>query len=148
MERPVSRNTLLVDLLELFQALPEHSGDDAENGAEWASAMLRKMDKVRGIAKNGYWPAGQLTERPSTIFKEHVTVVAYPEDDIADIVDQAGTADFLVMGSDYPHSEGVAEPRQFVREALNALIPGRCRRSCTTTASGSFNQARDGERDD
>ena len=33
-------------------------------------------------AKNGFWPGGQLKERPSNIFKRHVSVVAYPEDDL------------------------------------------------------------------
>jgi predicted TIM-barrel fold metal-dependent hydrolase len=122
-ERPVVETLSSLIFWNFFKRFPNIRVMSAENGAEWAPAMLRKMDKVRGVAKNGYWPAGQLTERPSTIFKQHVAVVAYPEDDIADIVEQAGTADFLVMGSDYPHSEGVAEPRQFVREALSSLDP-------------------------
>ncbi len=42
--------------------------------------MLSKMDKCRGIAKNGFWPGGQLKDRPSRIFAEHVSVVAYPEE--------------------------------------------------------------------
>ena len=41
-------------------------------------------------------------------------VVAYPEDDIAGIVARTGTAANLLMGSDYPHTEGVPEPRDFI----------------------------------
>jgi predicted TIM-barrel fold metal-dependent hydrolase len=65
----------------------------------------------------GYWPAGQLKERPSKIFMRHVGVVAYPEDDIAALVAQTGSSDWILMGSDYPHSEGVPEPREFADEA-------------------------------
>ena len=39
------------------------------------------MDKSRGMARNGRWLGGQLKERPSEVFKKHVRVVPYPEDD-------------------------------------------------------------------
>jgi predicted TIM-barrel fold metal-dependent hydrolase len=76
------------------------------------------MDKMRGMAKNGYWPNGQLSERPSKIFRRHCFVVAYPEDDVKGIVESIGGADNILMGSDFPHAEGVPEPRDFYREAL------------------------------
>jgi hypothetical protein len=31
--------------------------------------------------------------------------VAYPEDDVKGIVEKLGTADCIVMGSDFPHAE-------------------------------------------
>ena len=83
--------------------------------------MLIKMDKCRGMAKNGYWPGGQLKERPSNIFKRHVSVVAYPEDDLKTIIDQVGSHEWMIMGSDYPHAEGVPTPRDFADEACKAL---------------------------
>jgi microsomal dipeptidase-like Zn-dependent dipeptidase len=43
------------------------------------------------------------------IFKEFVSVVPYPEDDIARIVERVGS-ECLVMGSDFPHGEGLADP--------------------------------------
>jgi predicted TIM-barrel fold metal-dependent hydrolase len=48
-------------------------------------------------------------------------VVAYPEDDQKSIVDQVGSADWLLMGSDYPHAEGVEEPRIFAEEGCREL---------------------------
>jgi len=92
-----------------------------ENGAAWLPGFLDKMDKSRGLAKNGYWPCGQLKMRPSKIFMEHVKVVAYPEDPLAEIVGQIGSSQCLLMGSDYPHPEGVAQPRIFAEEALDGL---------------------------
>ena len=53
--------------------------------------------------------------------------MAYPEDDVAGIVKQIGTADCILMGSDYPHAEGVPEPRDFYAEALTTLSPEQAR---------------------
>ncbi len=44
--------------------------------------FVRHMDKSRGMGRNGPWIGGKLTERPSAIFRRHVRVVPYPEDDI------------------------------------------------------------------
>lgn len=120
-ERPVVETISSLIFWNFFARFPNIRVMSAENGAEWVPAMLKKMDKVRGVAKNGFWPAGQLPARPSVIFKEYVTVVAYPEDDIANIIEQSGDGDFIVMGSDYPHSEGVEEPRIFADEALRDM---------------------------
>jgi len=43
-----------------------------------------------------------------------VRVAPYPEDDIPGIVDDLGGDDrCLVMGSDFPHAEGLADPADF-----------------------------------
>jgi predicted TIM-barrel fold metal-dependent hydrolase len=120
-ERPVIETISSFIFWNFFARFPNIKILSAENGAEWVPSMLVKMDKSRGMAKNGYWPCGQLSERPSRIFMRHVAVVAYPEDDIASLVEQTGSADWLLMGSDYPHSEGVEEPRQFADEACAGL---------------------------
>ena len=62
-----------------------------------------------------------MKDRPSNIFARHVSVVAYPEDDLKSIIDQTGNADWVLMGSDYPHAEGVEEPRLFAEEACRDL---------------------------
>jgi len=65
------------------------------------------------MGRNGPWIGGKLTERPSRIFRRHVRVVPYPEDDIPRIVRDLPDVDCLVMGSDFPHAEGLAEPAEF-----------------------------------
>lgn len=118
-ERPVIETLSSFIFWNFFERFPKVRLLSAENGAEWVPAMLQKMDKCRGIAKNGFWPGGQLKERPSKIFMRNVSVVAYPEDDIGAIIKQVGgNADWLMMGSDYPHAEGVEQPRDFAEEAL------------------------------
>jgi predicted TIM-barrel fold metal-dependent hydrolase len=127
-ERPVIETLSSFLFWNFFERFPNIKLLSAENGAEWVPAMLRKMDKVRGIAKNGHWPSGQLKERPSRIFKRHIGVVAYPEDDLAQIIEQCdGDASWILMGSDYPHSEGVPEPRDFMKEACEGLTAEQVR---------------------
>ena len=97
----------------LFARFPRLMVLAAEFGAEWLPHFLRHMDKSRGMGRNGPWIGGRLTERPSDILRHHVKITPYPEDDIIGLVDQLGGADILVMGSDYPHPEGLAEPAEF-----------------------------------
>ena len=87
----------------------------AEHGAEWAPMFMRRMDKMRGMGRNGRWIDGQLKERPSEIFKRCFRVVPYWEDDIVPIVEACGR-DVIVGGSDFPHAEGLDDPVSFVDE--------------------------------
>ncbi|MDO8390388.1 MAG: amidohydrolase family protein [Actinomycetota bacterium] len=97
----------------LFARFPGLRILSAEHGAEWVPGLMRKMDKMRGMGRNGPWIGGQLTERPSTIFQRHFRVVPYWEDDLAPVFAATGT-DVVVGGSDFPHSEGLAFPTQLV----------------------------------
>jgi predicted TIM-barrel fold metal-dependent hydrolase len=126
-EIPVQMTLANIVYHNFFERFPKIKMVSAENGSNWLPGFLEKMDKMRGMAKNGYWPCGQLKERPSKIFKRHCYVVAYPEDDVKGIVEKIGTADCLVMGSDFPHAEGVPEPRDFYKEALVSVAPDTAR---------------------
>jgi predicted TIM-barrel fold metal-dependent hydrolase len=106
-----------------FARFPNIRMVSVENGAEWVPRFLKKMDKMRGMARAGYWSHGQMKERPSEVFKRCCFSVAYPEDDVKAIVEGIGTTAPILMGSDYPHPEGVPTPRDFVHEALNGLSP-------------------------
>jgi predicted TIM-barrel fold metal-dependent hydrolase len=88
----------------------------AEHGASWLPHTLDHMDKSRGMGRNGPWIGGRLTERPSAIFKRHCRVTPFPEDDVVGIVDGlGGDSECIVMGSDFPHAEGMAEPADFTK---------------------------------
>jgi predicted TIM-barrel fold metal-dependent hydrolase len=126
-EIPVQMTLANIVFNNFFARFPNIRIVSAENGANWLPAFLEKMDKMRGMAKNGYWPCGQLKDRPSRIFKQHCYVVAYPEDDVKTIVEKIGTADCLLMGSDYPHAEGVPTPLDFYKEALTSLSEAQVR---------------------
>jgi predicted TIM-barrel fold metal-dependent hydrolase len=121
-ERPVVDTVSALIFDNLFGRFPRLNMVIAEHGASWVPHTLRHMDKSRGMGRNGPWRGGRLTERPSEIFKRHVRVTPYPEDDIPAIVGQLDGDDrVLVFGSDFPHAEGVVTPADF--ERLLAPLP-------------------------
>lgn len=122
-EIPVMMTIASFIYLNFFERFPNIRMVSAENGSEWLPRFLYKMDKMRGMARSGFWPQGQLKERPSEIFKRHCFVIAYPEDNIKKIIDELGTAAPIVMGSDYPHAEGVPTPAEFAGEGCKGLTP-------------------------
>jgi predicted TIM-barrel fold metal-dependent hydrolase len=107
--------------LNFFKRFPNIKLISSENGAEFVPYFLRRMDKMRGMARNGYWPCGQLEERPSKIFMRHVRVVAFPEDDLRSVIDATGSSDWLMGGSDFPHTEGTITPGDFMRDQKGQL---------------------------
>jgi predicted TIM-barrel fold metal-dependent hydrolase len=119
-EAPLVHTLSSLIFYNLFGRFPKLKVLSVENGAEWIPHFVKKLDKSRGIAKGGYWPCGQLPERPSTIFKRHVGVVPYPEDDLVEIIAAVGP-DNLCMGTDFPHPEGVAIAEEFVDTAMGQI---------------------------
>jgi predicted TIM-barrel fold metal-dependent hydrolase len=117
-ERPIEDTLSALILDNLFGRFPNIHVVASEFGAEWVPHFVRHLDKSRGMGRRGPWIGGKLTERPSAIFQRHVRVCPYPEDDVVKIVRDLGHCDSIVMGSDFPHGEGMAEPREF--EALVA----------------------------
>lgn len=94
----------------VFGRFPNVKILSVENGANWVPYLLKRMDKAM-IFTNSHtpWPGGKLTDDPSDIFKQHIFVNPYPEDDHASVIAALGV-DNLVFGSDYPHPECLALP--------------------------------------
>jgi predicted TIM-barrel fold metal-dependent hydrolase len=112
-ERPITDTLSALIFDNLFGRFPNVRVLVSEFGAEWVPHFIKHMDKSRGMGRNGPWIGGQLPERPSAVFKRHVRVVPYPEDDTVALADRLGTVEPLVMGSDWPHAEGLREPADF-----------------------------------
>jgi predicted TIM-barrel fold metal-dependent hydrolase len=113
-ERPIVDTLSALIFDNVFGRFPRLSALVAEHGASWVPHTLSQLDKSRGMGRNGPWIGGKLDERPSAIFKRHVRVAPYPEDDVPGLVDQMGGDDqVLVFGSDFPHAEGVVKPADF-----------------------------------
>ena len=126
-ERPVVDTLSALIFDNLFARFPRLNVLVAEHGASWVPHTLRHLDKSRGMGRNGPWIGGPLRERPSEIFKRHVRVAPYPEDNIPKLVEELDGDDrILVFGSDFPHAEGVATPADF--EQLLAPLPQDMRR--------------------
>jgi len=60
------------------------------------------------------------------MFKRNVYVVPFHEDNTLELVKRIGV-DRVLMGSDYPHAEGLAQPAEF-EESLAALDEGSVRK--------------------
>lgn len=112
-ERPITDTLSALIFDNIFGRFPNIKVLVSEFGAEWAPHFIRHMDKSRGMARLGTWLGGQLTERPSTVFKNHIRVVPYPEDDTVALAERLGSIEPLLMGSDWPHAEGLREPADF-----------------------------------
>jgi predicted TIM-barrel fold metal-dependent hydrolase len=112
-ERPITDTLSALIFDNVFGRFPNIKVLVSEFGSEWVPHFIRHMDKSRGMGRNGTWLGGQLSERPSAIFKKHVRVVPYPEDDTVEMVERLGSAETLLMGSDWPHAEGLREPADF-----------------------------------
>lgn len=102
----------------LFARYPNIKVAIVENGAEWLPYLMTHIDKMRGMGRNGPWVGGQLPERPTAIIRRHFVVTPFPEDDVEKVVSEVG-AELLALGSDYPHPEGLAEPREFQKQLAN-----------------------------
>jgi len=118
-ERPIEDTLSALIYDNLFGRFPNLRCLVAEHGAEWVPHFVRHMDKSRGMGRNGPWIGGPLKERPSAIFRQFIRVTPYPEDDIPWIVENLGGVESIVMGSDFPHAEGLAEPADYA-----SLMPG------------------------
>ena len=96
----------------VFGRFPNLKVASVENGAGWLPYFMSRIDKMRGMGRNGPWIGGQLTERPTAIARRHIVVTPYPEDDVEGIVAKVGH-EMIAMGSDYPHAEGLGTPSDF-----------------------------------
>jgi predicted TIM-barrel fold metal-dependent hydrolase len=123
-ERPIMETLSSMIYHNFFERFPNVKVASIENGSSWVYYLLPLMDKGRAMGRNGPWPEGQLDDRPSRIFKEHILVAPYPEDDLAKLVDFLG-AKAVMAGSDYPHPEGLANPSDFVDSVMSLSEPDK-----------------------
>lgn len=80
-----------------------------ENGAMWVPDLLRNLGDGHGKMPFAF------DEHPVEQFKRCVWVAPYYEDDMAMLKDRLGV-ERLLFGSDFPHTEGLPEPTDFVKD--------------------------------
>jgi predicted TIM-barrel fold metal-dependent hydrolase len=91
-----------------------------ENGAEFLPDLFRKL---RSVTRK---MPGWFAEDPVDLFRRHVWINPFWEDDISQVVDLMG-ADRVLFGSDWPHIEGMPSPLDYLVE-LKDLSPDDRRR--------------------
>jgi predicted TIM-barrel fold metal-dependent hydrolase len=101
-------------LHNLFGRFPRLRMGSIEMGCGWVDYLLKRLDHAGGLANRKITAfGGTLSDRPSEIFKRHVWVSPFPEEDVVGLARQIGT-DRVLMGSDWPHMESVPNPRDYV----------------------------------
>ncbi len=115
--RPVYDTMAAFILHGLYDRFPKLRVASIENGSEWIAGLLKALDKLAmiTITSQGASKDGRPRARPSELFKQHVWVAPFFEDDVPALVDRIG-AENVLFGSDWPHPEGVAAPLDFLEE--------------------------------
>jgi predicted TIM-barrel fold metal-dependent hydrolase len=111
-ERPIMDTLASLVLHNLFGRFPQLQAMSVENGSWWVPYLLRAMDRAAVTGAQGEWLGGRVDGRPSDVFRRHVSVAPFDDDDVRSLIELIG-ADRVLLGSDYPHPEGHPEPRAF-----------------------------------
>jgi predicted TIM-barrel fold metal-dependent hydrolase len=107
-------------LHNLFGRFPNIRVAAIELGSGWVPFALSRLDHAGGMLSRRIKAFGDvLSDAPSEIFKRHVWVSPWPEENVPRLVDMIGVGKVL-MGSDWPHAEGNASPLDYV-EGLTGL---------------------------
>ncbi|NKY45727.1 amidohydrolase family protein [Nocardia cerradoensis] len=112
-ERPVVDTLIALTLHNLFGRHPGVKIVSIENGSNWLRPLFKTIDKAAALGRRGPMIGGKLPPRPSEALAEHLWVCPFPEDDVHDLIDAIG-ADHVLFGSDFPHPEGLREPRDYL----------------------------------
>ncbi len=95
----------------LFERFPNVRVASIENGAEFLPDLFRKLGQSRDRLRNQPY----YKEDPCLLFKEHVWINPFWEDDVNEVAEYMGT-DRVIFGSDWPHIEGMPQPLDYVAE--------------------------------
>jgi predicted TIM-barrel fold metal-dependent hydrolase len=99
-----------------------------ECGAAWVPFLLSRLDKAQAsCTSHSPWLGGRLKQRASEVFRAHVRVNPYPEEDHAALL-ECLAPEQLLFGSDWPHPEGIEEPRAYPKYLPPGTPPAAIRR--------------------
>jgi predicted TIM-barrel fold metal-dependent hydrolase len=108
----------------LFERHPGLRIASIENGVAWVPGTLAALRRLSG-SEFGATGDRRLVDR----FHEHVWVTPFTDDDVPALLEHV-PVERVLFGSDYPHAEGFAEPKQFLTllEGLSADVQRRIMR--------------------
>jgi predicted TIM-barrel fold metal-dependent hydrolase len=90
----------------LFERFPRLRVAYIENGADWVRPLLHTLQMLHGQNP------GMFACNPVDQFVEHCWVAPFVEDDVADLARYL-PVERILFGSDWPHAEGLAQPKDF-----------------------------------
>ncbi|WP_145011632.1 amidohydrolase family protein [Mycobacterium marseillense] len=109
-ERAISNYLGAITCDRVFERFPKVRVASVENGAGFLPLLLA------GLNRAGFQRPSYFASDPVQQFKDHVWVAPFWEDDLLETVGHIGV-DRVLFGSDYPHPEGLAEPRHYEKVA-------------------------------
>ena len=81
-----------------------------ENGSSWIFPLFNDFEELSKKMPQNF------PEHPHDVFRRNIWVSPFWEGKVSDVVDTVGW-DRVLFGSDYPHPEGLAEPKGFWKYA-------------------------------
>jgi predicted TIM-barrel fold metal-dependent hydrolase len=112
-DRGILETTMALVLGNLFGRFPKVRVASIEMGMNWVPYVLHALDHAGGLLDRNVNAFGQkVDERPSEIFKRHVWVSPFPEEDVVALTESIGVSQVL-FGSDWPHAEGNIMPADY-----------------------------------
>jgi predicted TIM-barrel fold metal-dependent hydrolase len=108
-ERPTFDTIAALICHGVFDRHPNLRVATVELGAGWVPELIRRLR-----ASYGKMPQ-RFARDPIESFREHVWVTPFYEDDMRELRDALG-AERVLLGSDWPHPEGLPEPRAGIAE--------------------------------
>jgi predicted TIM-barrel fold metal-dependent hydrolase len=112
----------------LFERFPKLRMASVENGASWVPDLLHRLEDAANRAPRYF------RDDPVASFLEHVWLTPFWEDDIATLSGSVPVKQ-LLLGSDWPHAEGLVAPADFVDEALAWADADTLRKIARTNAA-------------
>ncbi|HEX6392818.1 MAG TPA: amidohydrolase family protein [Acidimicrobiales bacterium] len=100
----------------LFEKHPNLRIASIETGSDWVFHLFEKLKKSFGQTPHLY------PEDPRETFKRHVWVSPFYEDELGELRELLGS-DHILMGSDYPHAEGLTDPASYIKDLRNFGYP-------------------------
>ncbi len=121
-DRAILDTSIALVLGNLFGRFPNVRVASIEMGTAWVDYALHTLDHAGGLLERRVSAFGTtLTDRPSDVFKEHIYVAPFPEEDVLALAELVGS-NRVIFGSDWPHPEGNVEPLDYL-ESLTGLNP-------------------------
>jgi predicted TIM-barrel fold metal-dependent hydrolase len=109
-DRGIMDTVMALILGNLFGRFPNVRIGSIEMGMAWVGFTLHQLDHAGGITARQIQAFGtKVADKPSDIFREHVYVSPFPEEDVVGLTEMI-SVDRVLFGSDWPHPEGNIVP--------------------------------------